>query len=416
VFSFCLCKCLDLVRRRSLQDGLHFPDLEGSSTAHVSVFADLSRHNSDCRHCYPGLISKASRRLTSSSSSSSARGQSASEREGKTTRDTGANMTGKRPRTLRRTSSESLIESESSLTHECSPLSEHHPKEKLKPTLLPKEPVQAAAPRRLVIGFNPKPLLLTPENNNNGGSGNGSVNCNVAACSSKPSSSPAAGGERSPVHRSGLESLLSTPRERKVSSDGVGLAIVAAMMHSSVPRQEEHKAANIVDRRNQREHRHHDVAIATIKIAEPPILSSSPHRPHKPSCYTAAAPAALPYQPQIQTQSIPIHAPGSFSSSSQHKSSSSGRPSQQRHRSSGATQPSTGAYGQGGASAMLAWLRQADREQGERDTFLLRASPIKSQVAVRDAAAAACPTVHFLDACYFCKRHLADGKDIYMYR
>ncbi|CAM6043333.1 unnamed protein product [Sphagnum compactum] len=325
-------------------------------------------------------------------------------------------MTGKRPRTLRRTSSESLIESESSLTHECSPLSEHHPKEKLKPTLLLKEPVQAAAPPRLVIGFNPKPLLLPPESNNNGGSGNDSFNCNAAACSSKPSSSPAAGGERSPVHRSGLESLLSTPRERKVSSDGVGLAIVAAMMHSSVPRQEEHKIANIVDRRNQREHHHHDVAIATIKIAEPPILSSSPHRPHKPSCYTAAAPAAPPYQPQIQTQSIPIHAPGSSSSSSRHKSSSSGRPSQQQHRSSGATQPLTGAYGQGGASAMLAWLRQADREQGERDTFLLRASPIKSQVAVHDAAAAACPTVHFLDACYFCKRHLADGKDIYMYR
>jgi hypothetical protein len=268
----------------------------------------------------------------------------------------------------------------------------------------------------LVIGFNPKPLLLPPENNN-GGSGNGSVNCNAAACSSKPSSSsPAAGGERSPVHRSGLESLLSTSRERKVSSDGVGLAIVAAMMHSSVPRQEEHKAANIVDRRNQREHHQHDVAIATIKIAEPPILYSSSHRPHKPSCYTAAAPAAPPYQPQIQTQSIPIHAPGSSSSSSRHKSSSIGRPSQQQHRSSGATQPLTGAYGQGGASAMLAWLRQADREQGERDTFLLRASPIKSQVAVHDAAAAACSTVHFLDACYFCKRHLADGKDIYMYR
>lgn len=83
MFSFCLCKCLDFVRRRSLQDGLHFPDLEGSSTAHVSVFADLSRHNSDCRHCYPGLISKASRRLTSSSSFSSARGQAQVRERGK---------------------------------------------------------------------------------------------------------------------------------------------------------------------------------------------------------------------------------------------------------------------------------------------------------------------------------------------
>jgi hypothetical protein len=82
VFVFCLCKCLDFVRRRSLQDGLHSPDLEGSSTAHVSVFTDLSRHKNDCQHCYPGLISKASRRLTSSSSSS-ARGQAQARERGK---------------------------------------------------------------------------------------------------------------------------------------------------------------------------------------------------------------------------------------------------------------------------------------------------------------------------------------------
>jgi hypothetical protein len=65
--------------------------------------------------------------------------------------------------------------------------------------------------------------------------------------------------------------------------------------------------------------------------------------------------------------------------------------------------------------------RQADDREGERDTFLLRPpSPFKSpQVVVPDVAAAssaAAAAVHFLDACFFCKRHLVDGKDIYMYR
>lgn len=105
------------------------------------------------------------------------------------------------------------------------------------------------------------------------------------------------------------------------------------------------------------------------------------------------------------------------SSGSYHKS---GRPSQ--HRFSGGVQqpPLAGAADGQGGRAMVAWLRQADPEEGERDTFLLRtSSSFKTQqvVVVPDAvAAAAASAVHFLDACYFCKRHLVDGKDIYMYR
>ncbi|CAM6026711.1 unnamed protein product [Sphagnum balticum] len=64
-------------------------------------------------------------------------------------------MTGKRPRTLRRTSSESLIESVS-FTQECSPLPEH-PKEKLKPT-----PVKE--PRKVVEGVG---LSIVAAMNNN---------------------------------------------------------------------------------------------------------------------------------------------------------------------------------------------------------------------------------------------------------
>lgn len=307
----------------------------------------------------------------------------------------GTNMTGKRPRTLRRTSSESLIESVS-FTQECSPLPEH-PKEKLKPTPV-KEPVPAAPPPRLVIGFNPKPL---PEN-----AGNGCLKPSSPGSSSSSSSSAKSSSSSSyppSQQRSGLESLLSVPRERKVV-EGVGLSIVAAMNNNTAVVQEELKSSNIVDRRNQRNHHHHHqhVVPAAAATKTDSILHSRPN----PYCTIA----------QKQSMSIPIlRVPDS--SGSYHKS---GRPSQ--HRFSGGVQqpPFAGAADGQGGRAMVAWLRQADPEEGERDTFLLRtSSSFKTQqvVVVPDAvAAAAASAVHFLDACYFCKRHLVDGKDIYMYR
>lgn len=322
-------------------------------------------------------------------------------------------MTGKRPRApLRRTSSESsFIESgfSSSTQEDCSPLPEH-PKEKLKPTLL-KEPVSAAAPpRRLVIGFNPKPL---PDNNN----GNGVVNRN--ACLKAAASSAAPASEKSPPsQRSGLESLLSmSSRERKVNEGGVvGLGILASVMHTTVEDEPQPKT-NIVKRENQQQQPDH----VTIAIKSNEMMPTP-----KPSSQAAAL---LPYQTQKQqqqqSQSIPIHAPGPVSS--WHRIGA-GRPSQQHHRFSGGIQPlaargaGDGQGAGGGRGAALAWLRrQADDREGERDTFLLRPpSSFKSpHVVVPDVAAAssaAAAAVHFLDACFFCKRHLVDGKDIYMYR
>ncbi|CAM6024959.1 unnamed protein product [Sphagnum balticum] len=317
-------------------------------------------------------------------------------------------MTGKRPRApLRRTSSESsFIESgfSSSTQEDCSPLPEH-PKEKLKPTLL-KEPVSAAAPpRRLVIGFNPKPLL---DNNN----GNGVVNRNACLKAAASSATPAS--EKSPPsQRSGLESLLSmSSRERKVNEGGVvGLGIRASMMHTTVEDEPQPKT-NIVKRENQQQQQQRDHVTIAIKSN---AMMPTPN----PSCQAAAL---LPYETQKQqqqSQSIPIHAPGPVSS--WHRIGA-GRPSQQHHRFSGGIQPlaargaADGQGAGGGRGAALAWLRrQADDREGERDTFLLRPpSSFKStQVVVPDVAAAA---VHFLDACFFCKRHLVDGKDIYMYR
>jgi hypothetical protein len=253
----------------------------------------------------------------------------------------------------------------------------------------------------LVIGFNPKPL---PDNNN----GNGVVNRNAYLKAAASSAAPAS--EKSPPsQRSGLESLLSmSSRERKVNEGGVvGLGILASVMHTTVEDELQPKT-NIVKRENQQQQPDH----VTIAIKSNEMMLTP-----KPSSQAAAL---LPYQTQKQqqSQSIPIHAPGPVSS--WHRISA-GRPSQQHHRFSGGIQP-LAARGAGdvqgaggGRGAALAWLRrQADDREGERDTFLLRPpSSFKSpHVVVPDVAAA----VHFLDACFFCKRHLVDGKDIYMYR
>jgi hypothetical protein len=296
-------------------------------------------------------------------------------------------MTGKRPRAFRRTSSGSIIESES-FTHEFSPLLEH-PKEKPKqPTLNESVP----APPRLVIGFDPKPALS--EN------GNG----DVAACW-KPPPSPS-NGEKSPSQRSGLESLLSVPREsRKAVNEVAGLGIVQANMHSTVAQEEkeeeELKIDNIVNslRTTQSDH----VAPTAIDKAHPGLLSPNP-------CYNAAS----SYQPQALRQFSPMHhAPGPTSELD------SGLPASSQHSLiSGDIHPlSTRANGEDDP-AMLSWLRPSDYREADCDAgFLLRASAFNAHVhVVPDVAASAAAAVHFLDACYFCKRHLVDGKDIYMYR
>ncbi len=187
-------------------------------------------------------------------------------------------------------------------------------------------------------------------------------------------------------------------------------------MHTTAEDEPQPKT-NIVKRENQQQQQPDHVTIA--------IKSNTMMPTPNPSCQAAAL---LPYQTQKQqqqSQSIPIHAPGPVSS--WHRIGA-GRTSQQHHRFSGGIQPlaargaADGQSAGGGRGAALAWLRrQADDREGERDTFLLRPpSSFKSpDVVIPDVAAAssaAAAAVHFLDACFFCKRHLVDGKDIYMYR
>ncbi|CAK9273424.1 unnamed protein product [Sphagnum jensenii] len=162
--------------------------------------------------------------------------------------------------------------------------------------------------------------------------------------------------ECSPLPEHPKEKLKPTPvKEPRKVVEGVGLSIVAAMNNNTAVVQEELKSSNIVDRRNSAQSSSSSCRPAAAAIKADSILHSRPN----PYCTTA----------QKQSMSIPILHP----------------------------------------------------EEGERDTFLLRtSSSFKTQqvVVVPDAvaAAAAASAVHFLDACYFCKRHLVDGKDIYMYR
>lgn len=65
---------------------------------------------------------------------------------------------------------------------------------------------------------------------------------------------------------------------------------------------------------------------------------------------------------------------------------------------------------------ILGWMEQDTLKVDRRDTFLLAASPARGSLVVGDDTAALTATTHFLDECSFCKRHLPEDKDIFMYR
>jgi hypothetical protein len=232
-------------------------------------------------------------------------------------------MTGKRPRALSRTASVSQLGS-GNLSQEFSPLPEN-PKEKLKPTVINKEPSPTALPSpRVVIGFDPKPFesSLSPKS---------------APCS--PSFN-----EKASSPRSVLNSLFSRHQRVAKPSDGVGLGIALA---EDTP----------------------DIVIPVVSPREIPVVHQRRH-------------------------SHPIPTPGISPCRLQ-----DARVSPQRKA---CNQP----------RAVLAWMEPVDR----RDTFLLAETPVRGSVMTGDVAAALTASSHFLDECSFCKRHLPEDKDIFMYR
>lgn len=286
-----------------------------------------------------------------------------------------SSMPGKRPRPLRRTTSVSLLGS-GSFSHGSSPLLEH-PKEKMKPTI--KEPVPCAP--RLVIGFNPKP----------------SLECEIGTASvlsprvaSPRVITPTGSNEKIGSPRSGLESLLTSGRWDRREADGVGLGIVAALHSKNPSALAEEGMPN--------------------KAAETECVVSmavnNAHNAHSHSSKPCQAPP--PTQSRKQSHPIPILLPG-MSPSSHGRS-----PCHAFNHPAGAQQHTEGDEHQKPAPPVQAWLPQADPDVNRCDTFLLGPSPVTRQRQYLNTANSS--AVHFLDACYFCKRHLGEGKDIYMYR
>ena len=271
-------------------------------------------------------------------------------------------MTGKRPRpALTRTASVSQLGS-GTFSQEFSPLPEN-PKEKLKATVKEASPPVCApslsAPR-VVIGFDPKPVLhggcFGPE-------------CAVDSPKSAPCSPSFNDKASSP--RSVLNSLFS--RQRCVKpSDGVGLGIALnppALVSEEVKID---KPPTDVDH-----------------IAIPVRDDSSPPRSRE-------IPVA-----HSRRHSHPIPTPGINAHHFSHEI----------HSKPALKGPSN----QPVARPVLGWLEQEALKVDRRDTFLLSASPSRS-INNSDVSNALTAATHFLDECSFCKRHLPEDKDIFMYR
>ncbi|XP_024398942.1 uncharacterized protein [Physcomitrium patens] len=278
-------------------------------------------------------------------------------------------MTGKRPRALPRTPSLSQLGS-GNFSQEFSPLPEN-PKEKLKPTI--KEPPSCAP--RVVIGFDPKPLsahVASP------------IECGGISPKSAPCSPCFQDKACSP--RSVLNSLFSRQPRCVKPSDGVGLGIV---LHSHIS-----NPAPVLD----------DIKISVIDgpnetvdhIAIPVRDAISPQRPRDISDVSS------------RRHSHPIPTPRISPCRFSHKAANHPHPTDK--------QVTKGPNHQV-ARPVLAWMESDALKVDRRDTFLLGASPARgSPMGGEDTGGLAATTTHFLDMCSFCKRHLPEDKDIFMYR
>ena len=285
-------------------------------------------------------------------------------------------MTGKRPRALTRTASVSQLGSAGNLSQEFSPLLEN-PKEKLKPTI--KESPPACAPR-VVIGFDPKPSAH----------GLDTSDCGVASPKSAPCSPSFQDKTSSP--RSVLNSLFS--RQRGKGTEGVGLGIVL-QGPAPAPASEDIKISILEIPTEAVDH-----------IAIPVRDETSPLRPRE-------IPVVQP-----RRHSHPIPTPGISPCHFSHQVAA--------HQQQGVADGklATSAAGRQGshqhhpvARPVLGWLEHDALKVDRRDTFLLAPSPsVRSSLVGENVAAALTASAHFLDECWFCKRHLPKDKDIFMYR
>eukprot|EP00249_Psilotum_nudum_P021590 c28165_g1_i1 orf=534-1493(+) len=264
-------------------------------------------------------------------------------------------MLGKRPRALQRTASKMLLIPDENLPS--SPAAEEKPKVS----------TPAFGVARQVIGFNPVNKDIDAVGSPR------SVLINVGSGCSQTRS------PRSP--RSGLEGLISTPRPwEKKGSDGVGLGIVGALSTAEDPE--------------------------LPKLDAPKTLIIPFQCPTSSTCQHPRSPSLSKPIPIGQTQS-PSTSRGNGDRqpwcSPVHVLEESLTGNSQGLRSHINKQEQLSVYS-----------TSADMEMEVRQSIFSAASP---------ASASSCSDhsgllleIDFLNTCYFCKRQLYPGKDVYMYR
>ncbi|KAL2653490.1 hypothetical protein R1flu_021618 [Riccia fluitans] len=297
-------------------------------------------------------------------------------------------MPGKRPRPImRRTSSVSLIGTGGSfMISDCSPLPEPR-KEKQKGSSSP-----AAIPPRQVIGFHPKSFIHEEEP--------------PSALHVLPPTSPRlppqqqvkSPGTGSP--RSVLGDLFVGSRPWDKRDEGVGLGFVATLGGVQCLPEED---------------------LATNKIPPPPPLAAASYTrkmspQHLPSVFAPTNnnnKSASPPIPIVSPRSVSHNCAPQFGLSTAMQESLMHQQQQDHHR---AVVPTPGRAA-GGISMLSTWSQQADHMEVTA-AMSMALSPVgpKAPPTPPPYLPALSSGLNFLDACFYCKRRLGEGRDIYMYR
>lgn len=313
-------------------------------------------------------------------------------------------MPGKRPRPLHRTTSSSLLNFDA-IANQCSPLPEQHPVEKHKQG---KGPVMCA--RRQVIGFAaPPPPAAFPDD--------ASLEAEKKPASTSSPTRPC------PPHRSGLCDLFAPGGrqcwKKEEGAPGVGLGIVAAMEkggskdecrghHGARTTEQQQLLKGGIDMdclgRLHPHHHHHP----HHQQQQQPLFK--PVYPVPIAGLTQHVVDIAPAKPQGPRRSPRESYIGIMPPTTARAGGSSGI-----SNNSGTTTslvvpppPTSAAWPPSSVPLLLP------------ETSKLFPSLSSTPLAKSTTAAAAAPSgftaLHFLDACYFCKRSFVEDCDIYMYR
>ncbi|KAL3685365.1 hypothetical protein R1sor_003387 [Riccia sorocarpa] len=293
---------------------------------------------------------------------------------------------------MRRTSSVSLIGTGNFMISDCSPLAEPR-KEKHKSSS------PAAVPPRQVIGFHPKSFIQEEDPHQNP-----ALHVSAPTSPRPPQQVKSPGsGSTTGSPRSVLGDLFVGSRPWEKRDEGVGLGIVAALGGAPIPEED----------------------FALNKYPSSPLAPTSYTRKmspvHLPSVF---APTTIGSGNKHISPPIPIVSPRSLSPASQNCAPQFGLSTAMQetmmpqdlgsHHRVGRTSARASNTNAGTLTMLSTWSQHADHME------VAAMSMTPSLVVPKAAAPSYLPALSsgltFLDACFYCKRRLGEGRDIYMYR